>query len=199
MQTKTDSPKNITQIRFPHPYPFTNEGVSQALLDEYSAIVQKYEEQWSNIPPKQRKLEQADKDRLKAIYRQMSLKQQANQVIGFHYGYPPTPAIKPTRAQLDAFKNDHVYGVWVDDKKITNSELDKYKPGDFGDVLISSLTKYAYNHKRYRYEVDLLTVKCSIALQKEMEADEFKDHMWTRAGVTGFKIKDDKYAPKQKI
>jgi hypothetical protein len=189
--------KSTTKIVFPRPYPSTEAGVSQTLLDEYAAIIQKYEDTWGNIPPKERKLDEKDRAMLITIYRQMSLAQQAKQIITFQYGFPPSPSVKPTQAQINAFKDDHVYGVWIDDKKVANSELDKYKPADFGGVLISTLTKNAINYKRYRYEVSLMTVDFNNAMRKEISDKQYTDHMWTKMGPGGFAIKNDKYRVKK--
>ncbi|MBW4891225.1 hypothetical protein KXQ82_15975 [Mucilaginibacter sp. HMF5004] len=195
--------KDTNKIHFPKPYPSTKEGVSQQMLDEYSSIIEKYENKWGNIPPRERKIEPADKDRMIAIYRQMSPEQQAKQVIMFHYGYPLQPSVKPTQAQLNAFANAHVYGVWIDEKKVPNNEISKYTPADFGAVAISTLTPRAVNYKRYRYEVILSTVKYNEAFRRGFKGDEFKDHMWIKmskvAGVKGFKVKDDQYVSAEKI
>ncbi len=194
VQAKTDTSKNITQMRFPLPYYHTKEGVSQGQLNEYAAIIEKYENEWGNLPPKQRVINQTDKARLIAIYKQMSLAQQEIQVIGFHYGFPLKAAVIPTQTQIDAFKDDHIYGVWVNDKKIANSELDKYKANDFGNVLISRLTKMATNYPKYHYEVNLMTVDYYKAFRKKYGEEMSKDQSWYKAGPGGFVIKNDKYA-----
>jgi bla regulator protein BlaR1 len=67
------------------------------------------------------------------------------------------PRITPSQAQFDAFKNEKVYGVWVNNKKISNKELNNYKHSDFAQVSVSKLYGRAYKGA-YTHQVNLMTV-----------------------------------------
>ncbi|MBN9384671.1 MAG: hypothetical protein J0H74_28210 [Chitinophagaceae bacterium] len=69
----------------------------------------------------------------------------------------PLPRIVPTPAQLKDWENGDVYGVWIDEKKVSNQQLQDFKNTDFAQVFISRLCKNAINYKNYRYQVDLMT------------------------------------------
>jgi beta-lactamase regulating signal transducer with metallopeptidase domain len=150
-------------------YPYTEKGVSPELLDEYKTIVDKYEPIFTaaikahgknHLPPDQKKLKVTDIDqaRLKEIYGEMSKKQQNQQLIGFMKGTgDPLPRTSTTAQQLETWKDAQTYGVWLNGKKIINTELNNYKAEDFEQVTVSRLTKTAINYKNYKYQVDLMT------------------------------------------
>lgn len=69
----------------------------------------------------------------------------------------PLPRIVPTPAQLKDWENGDVYGVWIDEKKVSNQQLQNCKNTDFAQVCISRLCKNAINYRNYHYQVDLMT------------------------------------------
>jgi hypothetical protein len=69
---------------------------------------------------------------------------------------PEPPAKRsPTQAQLTSWQDSKMYGVWLDGKRISNNELSKYQPSDFGLYYVSKLSKNAvvqidlFTHKYY--------------------------------------------------
>lgn len=72
---------------------------------------------------------------------------------------PPPPPVKnsPTQAQLNAWLDSKVYGVWLDNKRVKNSELQKYRPGDFGTYSESIVTRTAKNYGKHQFQVDVST------------------------------------------
>ena len=136
----------------------TTAGASQAQMDEYKAIVDKYktsDQKWfrefrEKITPK-------DKNRLEKIFLQMNPEQQSKQNIAFIAQPGPLPKIVPTEKQLESWKNPKVYGLWIDGKHVGNSTLDKYTNTDFSQVFVSKLMKNAINADKYSYQVDLMT------------------------------------------
>jgi hypothetical protein len=72
---------------------------------------------------------------------------------------PPLAKKSPTQAQLDKWKDAKMYGVWLDRKRINNSELIKYKPSDFGWYNVSKLEKNAINYGKHYYQVSLYSQK----------------------------------------
>ena len=66
------------------------------------------------------------------------------------------PAKKsPTTENLKTWQDSKMYGVWLDGKRITNSELGKYTPSDFDLYYVSKLEKNAVNYGKHYYEVCL--------------------------------------------
>ena len=136
----------------------TQEGVSQQLLDEYHALINKYktdDPKWflhlvNTITP-------ADQLRLETIFRKMSIKQQAKEEVVFTPPGPPFEKLIPTSKQLESFNNGAVYGVWIDNKRISNDKLGSYSPNDFSHVFVSRLAKNAKNYGKHYYQVDLMT------------------------------------------
>ncbi len=130
-------------------------GASDELLREYDQIVEKYvsENKGRRDYPS---FSEADKMRLQEIYLSMSENQQAKQVVAFM----KTPAIKaktPTSNQLESWKNEKEFGVWIDGNRIENSLLSNYKNTDFSYFSSSRILKNAKNYGKHNYQVDLMT------------------------------------------
>lgn len=71
---------------------------------------------------------------------------------------PGPPAKRsPTAENLKTWQDTKMYGVWLDGKRIANSELSKYKPADFDLYYASKLEKNAVNYGKHYYQVDLYT------------------------------------------
>ncbi|ASU34448.1 M56 family metallopeptidase [Mucilaginibacter xinganensis] len=175
--TKT-SKKKLPPIFLSKDYPHTAEGVTDALLKEYSDIAGKYEESSERLMRHPEKISQADKDKMEAIFKKMSYKQQCDQSIGFTYNGPPLPPKQPTQAQLDIWKNPKTCGIWIDGKKVKNNELDNYKPADFDQAIVSRLTKNAINYKNYRYQIDLMTIAFYKKYLKEAHDNRYRSGMY---------------------
>lgn len=60
-------------------------------------------------------------------------------------------------AEYALFSDASVYGVWVDGKRVRNSQLTKYQPEDFFQVRRSLLLANAVDYGKYEYHVDLRT------------------------------------------
>ncbi|MCO5948984.1 hypothetical protein [Mucilaginibacter flavidus] len=138
-------------------YPYTKDGVSEEKLKEYMAITAKYEENADRAIKHPDKITEEDREKLEPIFRQMSASQQDQQTITFYYLPPPPPPSRPTQKQLDKWKDPKYCGLWIDEKKAKNADLENYKPGDFSEAFVSRLTKYAINRKNYPYQVNLMT------------------------------------------
>jgi hypothetical protein len=69
----------------------------------------------------------------------MSHEQQSEAKIVLRKKSSPTSIKVPTEKQFESWKNADNYGVWINEKKITNDELNKYKPSDFSNYFVSNL------------------------------------------------------------
>ena len=69
----------------------------------------------------------------------------------------PLSKTVPTKAEFESFKNPKKYGVWINEKKVQNKELNNYKNTDFKQLSISKLYPNAKKGKSYDYQVDLMT------------------------------------------
>lgn len=63
--------------------------------------------------------------------------------------YVPNIIVKksPTKKEFEAYKNNKKYAIWIDDKNVPNSELDKYKPEDIAHFSGSVILKNARTKK----------------------------------------------------
>jgi len=72
----------------------------------------------------------------------------------------PVPTRKsPTLAELKLWADSKMYGVWIDANRISNTDLEKHKPSDFGWYNVSKLTKTAVNYGKHYFQVSLYTQK----------------------------------------
>ena len=83
----------------------------------------------------------------------------------------PTERV-PTKEEYESWKSTTDYGIWIDDKRIDNSELNKYKPSDFSLFYLSKLRKNAKNYDKHVYQVDLYTKKYYEKLKKKVDSDK---------------------------
>jgi beta-lactamase regulating signal transducer with metallopeptidase domain len=163
-------------IRFSD-YPYTKDGVSEDKLKEYMAITAKYEEGPDREIKRPAKVTAEDEQKMEPIFRQMSMAQQDQQSITFFYMPGPLRPSTPTQKQLDEWKDPKYCGVWINDKKSKNSDLENYKPGDFGNFFVSRLLGAARKHVDYKYQVDLMTADYYKSYRAEAIANRHKPHM----------------------
>lgn len=147
---------------------------SQAIVKEYEQLVKKYivttEKGFFRISQPN----ETDRERLKALFLSMSKEQQEKQAYIMIPPFKPFDKISPTEAEFEAYKNAKIYGVWLDDKKIKNTELDKYKAPHIFHVFVSKLYPNAQKTigYKYKYQVDMMTEKHYEAYRKERLADK---------------------------
>lgn len=136
----------------------TKEGVSQDLMNEYEAIVLKYKTSNLHWPKEMmEKIPQTEKERLQYIYLKMNKEQQSNQTIAFIKRPPPFAKTIPTKEQFESWKNAKIYGIWINNKRVSNTELNKYRNTDFSHCFVSKLYKNAINYGKHYVQVDLMT------------------------------------------
>ena len=140
------------------------EGASDEMMSKYKELVIYYMKKNSMNGIKTTESinkNEKDKDLLVSIFITMSKKQQDSQTIGFRQRGKPLPRIVVSERDFESYKNSQKYGLWINDKKVKNSELDKYKASDFGQVFISRLeggAKYEHGVSRgYDFQLDLMT------------------------------------------
>lgn len=129
-----------------------------------------------------------DKDLLVSIFNTMTKKQQDSQNIGFRKRGNPLPKIVVAEEDFESYKSPQKYGLWINGKKVRNSELDKYKASDFGQVFISRLeggAKYLNGISRgYDFQLDMMTTDYYEKYRNEVLQD--KSYM-TYYKVEGFR------------
>ena len=138
------------------------EGATPELLHEYDSTVAfmtttgvlKNGKKYRGID-----MSKGNQDRLAYIFKQMNKEQRDIRIktdgVSFTINMPNPTKKSPTSEELSLWKNAKIYGVWIDGKRITNSDLSKYKPTDFVLYYNSKLSKNAYNYGRHYYQIDL--------------------------------------------
>ena len=135
--------------------PSTKVGVSPDVLKEYQNIINQYKDEKGNYLFK--KMPESDKKTLETIFLSMSKEQQKRQMVAFMPVPPLQPKIVPAQKDFDSWKDASLYGVWINNKRVSNSELNKYSTEDFAHVFVSKLSKNAINYGKHYYQVDLMT------------------------------------------
>jgi bla regulator protein BlaR1 len=136
-------------------YPSTKEGISSALMKEYISYEKKYAAR--RLPPN-KTITKPDQERLEQIYQQMSRAQQKDRAIIFAYPPPPAEGSHVSPAELASWNDPFVYGVWIDGKRIKNSELKEHNPDQFNMISFSRLTERAVKHDKFHYQIELMTL-----------------------------------------
>lgn len=65
--------------------------------------------------------------------------------------------VVPTKEVMEKWKDSKMYGIWINEKRVPNSHLSKYKPSDISNFFTSKLEKNAINYGKHYYQVDLMT------------------------------------------
>ena len=157
-------------------------GASDEMIAEYYAIIKKHFKELPNSKNVDLMLEninknETDKERIRVIYNTMTKKQQYSQNVRVQRRSDFfSSGIIPTEKQFENFKDPIKFGVWIDDKKVKNTELNNYKASDFSDFGISNLyggAKLDRNGKKliYKYQLDMMTHSYYEKYRKEVLAD----------------------------
>lgn len=152
--------------------PSTQEGVSQELLNEYTEIINKTRNEKGFINT--RNLKDAEKNRLETIFLAMNKTQKGKQVVVFLPSPPPLPKVIPTNEQIETWKDSNIYGLWINEKKVRNSDLENHKNSDFAQVFVSKLYGAAKKGKKYSYQVNLMTADYYATYYKQTIANKNK-------------------------
>ncbi|GAB3520804.1 hypothetical protein GCM10027442_44220 [Emticicia fontis] len=62
-----------------------------------------------------------------------------------------------TKEMMDKWKDPKEYGVWIDDKRVPNSAISKYKPSDIASFSSSRVLKNAINYGKHKHQLDIMT------------------------------------------
>lgn len=142
----------------------TNDGVTEKQFAEYETRLQKMittrigrdGREYTYYSMKDNDLVK----KLDIIFRTMNEEQKTKATKVPFIPMLPVPEVKrPTQAQLDEWQNSKKFGVWLDERRISNSELKKYKPTDFDYYSISKLEKNAINYGKHYFQIGLSTPK----------------------------------------
>jgi len=135
-------------------------GVSQADLDEYEAILKKVT---SRVLPSKRVVTTfsgnfQESKKAYEIYCGMNAEQRDHATKVTFTKVPAARWKIPSTAQYEKWKNASEYGIWINEKHVVNTALDKYKSSDFAMYYASKLTGAAKTGKLYNVQVNLYTV-----------------------------------------
>jgi len=183
------SNSSIAQSTIPAPKTTVGSSNTQAdapadIIEEFHTILARYGTRTTakGLTFQKADFSETDRKRLIALYLQMSKEQQkAQSVIFMPY---PKPANKqsPDEKQYNSWKNPGSYGVWIDGKKVANSELNKYSASDFDQFTVSRLMKNALHYNEYRCQVDLMT-KAYYADYRKKALEKQNDYIALVKGV----------------
>lgn len=84
---------------------------------------------------------------------------------------PPLPRLVVTESLLSDWKNAKKYGIWIDDKRVSNDYLNNYTAKDFGSYFSSKLARNAINYGKHYYQINLMTNQMYEQYLKEQESN----------------------------
>lgn len=140
----------------------TKEGITKEEMAKYREIESKYKmlsKNGKNSVYNTSNISAEEQATLKKLFLGMSSSQQAQVNIAFVKRPKPMAVSVPSSTQFKALKDKAEYGIWIDEKKVANTELDKYTATDFKHVFISKLYGKAKEGRIYKYQADLMTKK----------------------------------------
>lgn len=148
------SPEKIVRNGYKAPGP----GLTPQEMNEYHANIKKYSVTGIDKGHKYETLEMSaeEKKRMYALFMKMNDNQ--HQTTKYSFFQMPMPVKSfPSEAQFESWKDPKVFGVWINDKKVNNAELEKYKASDIAEWWSSYVYANARKGKIYKYQLDLTT------------------------------------------
>ena len=162
--TKIIAQNNVNTLTEPtnagveNPAMNSNRIVTTDLIQEYNQIIEKYVvEREGRRSLNLGSFSKDDLDRMKELFLSMSPEQQATLNYTFQRRNVPDERI-PTGEQFESWKNPSEYGVWLDGKRIENSELNRFQSSDFSHYFVSRLMRNAVDYGKYVYHLELNTI-----------------------------------------
>ena len=144
---------------------------NDALYKEYMQILEKYKSEKDGKIMINIGISESDQSRMKELFLSMTPEQQSTLPLIFQRMKMPEPKI-PTAAEFESWKNPSDYGIWIDEKRVDNSELSKYQPSDFSHYFKSRLAINAKNYGKHVYQLNLSTNSQYQAQKAKKDADE---------------------------
>ena len=141
------------------------EGASPELLHEYDSTIADMSSFRIGKDGKKMKVTNVGKGnrkRLEYLLNLMNKEQKEfrikNDGVSFMFNMPDPAKKSPTNDELLSWRDSKKYGVWIDGKRVANSELVKYKSSDFSLYYNSKLSKIAVNYGKHYYQIDLYSI-----------------------------------------
>ena len=149
------------------------DSIFAARYKEYNQIIKKYEfdKRGGKKAINLTSIPKDDLDKMKELFLAMTPEQQATLQLTFKRKGMPAERC-PTEDEYESWKDAAMYGVWIDGKRINNSELSRYRYSDFSLFFISRLSPNEENYGRYTYQLELTTTANYRKLKAEVDADK---------------------------
>ena len=139
-----------------------HEGVSEAEMQDFFTTIEKNTRAIKNQKGRTNlhiEVSPPEENRLYAVYERMSDAQKAQikakEISVFRMDIPVKKA--PTPEMFENWKRTDVFGIWLNNKHVPNSELNKYKYSDIAEYDLSKLYGAALKGRSYKYQLDILT------------------------------------------
>ncbi|MDR6807488.1 beta-lactamase regulating signal transducer with metallopeptidase domain [Dyadobacter sp. BE34] len=139
-----------------------HDGVSEAEMQDFFATIGKNTRAVKNRKGRTDfhiELSPPEENRLYAVYERMSDAQKAQikakEISVFRMDIPVKKA--PTPEMFENWKRMDLFGIWLNNKHVPNSQLNKYKYSDIAEYDLSKLYGAALKGRGYKYQLDILT------------------------------------------
>ncbi|SEJ15475.1 Signal transducer regulating beta-lactamase production, contains metallopeptidase domain [Dyadobacter sp. SG02] len=140
----------------------SNEAVSEEEMKDFFTTIEKNTRIVKNKKGRMDRhidLNTEDENLLYAVYERMSETQKkqvrAKEISVFRMDIPVKKA--PSPEIFENWKRPEVFGIWLNEKHVPNSELNKYKYSDIAEYDLSKLYGKALKGRSYKYQLDLTT------------------------------------------
>jgi len=139
-----------------------SEAVSEIEMKQFYATIEQYTKYVKNGKGRTNpvvNMRPELENELYAVYERMTDVQKsqvkAKDITVFRMSIPVKQA--PTPEMFENWKRPDVFGIWLNEKHVPNSELNKYKYSDIAEYDLSKLYGGALKGRRYKYQLDILT------------------------------------------
>ena len=147
--SNTEEPSSTVQVDKTYPCPEWG--------TVYCSVLKNYDLKGIKMSQLHRYISQQDQQVMIEIFKGLSPTEQEAQIVGFRLIGGPFKKNVPGQDQFESWKDEKLYGVWINDSRIENEALNNFTADSFSFFFISRLTKTAKNYGKHVYQLNLMT------------------------------------------
>jgi N-acetylmuramoyl-L-alanine amidase len=155
-------------------------------LETYKKIASKYENSKLKYKFEFDKVSHDDYNLLLSIFLKMSKQQQNVQNVHFRKPLPIAKNEVPSNEEITKWKTNKLYGIWIDNKRVTNQSLSKFTANSFLHYNVSKLYANAIGEDGHTVQVNLMTTNYYKKYIEQRKAKANVYYLWYRQGKFNF-------------
>ena len=115
-------------------------------------------------------IDKATQKQLIPLYEKMTKEQKDRQIVQY---MPGLKKREPSKEEFDSWKDPKQFGIWLNNQRVSNTELNNYSYTDIAHYFKSRLAKNAKNYGKHVYQLDITTNDAFEAYNKKLTTNPY--------------------------